>query len=235
MRNVTVSVAMATYNGEKYIEEQVRSILNNLGPNDELIISDDGSTDRTVEIVLGLRDPRIAVVKGPQAGIKKNFENAIKCTGGRYIFLSDQDDVWEDGKVDKVVKTFEETKAPVVVHNCSIVDEKGTVIEESFFDFRNSGPGAIKNFIKNTYIGCCMAFDASLKDVIIPIPDDIEMHDQWIGIIGDLLGKNIFINDKLIKYVRHENTASDIFNHHSIGLMFVNRINLFRRLTRREK
>ncbi len=235
MRDCMISVAMATYNGEKHIKEQISSILTNLEPQDELVISDDGSTDRTLEIIESFHDSRIIVVEGPMLGIKKNFENAIMNTGGRYIFLSDQDDIWEPDKVQKVVETFEKTKAPVVVHDCQIVSEDGNILEESFYDFRKSGPGAVKNFVKNTYIGCCMAFDAALKDAIVPIPLDIEMHDQWIGIIGDLLGKNVFISDKLIKYVRHENTASDIFNHHSIGLMLVNRINLFKRLTRREK
>lgn len=235
MRDCMVSVAMATYNGEKYIEEQIRSILVNLEPQDELVISDDDSTDRTLEIIESFHDERIKVVEGPMLGIKKNFENAIRNTGGRYIFLSDQDDVWAPDKVQKVVDTFKKTKAPVVVHNCSIVSEERVVLEESFFGFRNSGPGVIKNFWKNTYIGCCMAFDAALKDSFLPIPLDIEMHDQWIGIIGDLVGKNAFIEDKLIEYVRHEENASDIFNHHELSLMIINRINLFKRLTKRGK
>lgn len=225
-----VSVAMATYNGEKFIEKQIRSILDNLEPQDELIISDDGSTDRTVEIIESFNDKRIVLVEGPMLGIKKNFENAIRCTGGRYIFLSDQDDVWAPCKVKMVLEAFERTKAPVVVHNCTIERDDGSVLEESFFGFRNSGPGAFKNFIKNTYIGCCMAFDAALKDAILPIPIDIEMHDQWIGIIGDRVGKNVFIEDKLIKYMQHEDNASDIFNHHGLGLMISNRIHLLRRL-----
>lgn len=230
MRDVSVSVAMATYNGEKYIEKQIRSILDNLEEQDELIISDDGSTDKTIDIVKSIDDKRITIVDGPELGIKKNFENAIKHTGGRYIFLSDQDDVWLPGKVDKVLGAFQKTKAPVVVHDCSIVDEDGSVIEDSFFKYRESGPGFVKNFIKNTYIGCCMAFDAALKDVVIPIPMDIEMHDQWIGLIGDRLGKNVFIEDKLIEYRRHGDNSSDIFHHHSFGKMMSNRINLFFRL-----
>lgn len=233
MREVSVSVALATYNGEKYIEEQIRSILRNLELQDEIIVSDDGSTDRTIEIIKAIDDPRVMIIEGPGEGVIKNFENAIRNCGGRYIFLCDQDDVWANDKVEKVVKTFLDTKAPVVVHDCRIVNEKLEVIEDSFFAFRNSGPGKFKNLMKNTYIGCCMAFDAAMKDSILPIPADIEMHDQWIGIIGDNLGENVFIKDKLIDYRRHENTASDAFNHHPVRKMIRNRVVLLSRLTKR--
>lgn len=233
MRNVSVSVALASYNGEKYIEEQIRSILKNLELQDEIIVSDDGSTDRTLEIIKEINDPRVMVIEGPGKGIKANFANAIANCGGRFIFLSDQDDIWADNKVDKVVETFLNTKAPVIVHDCEIVDDNGVCIEPSFFALRKSGPGKIKNHIKNTYIGCCMAFDAALRDAFLPIPDDIEMHDQWIGIIGDNLGENVFIEDKLIKYRRHESNASDVFNHHPFMTMLRNRIVLLMRLTKK--
>jgi len=233
MREVSVSVALASYNGEKYIEEQIRSILKNLEMQDEIIVSDDGSTDRTLEIIKSINDPRVMVIQGPGMGIKKNFEHAISNCGGRYIFLSDQDDIWAEDKVDKVIAAFLKDKPPVVVHDCEIVNEEGEIIEDSFYAFRNSGPGKFKNLVKNTYIGCCMAFDAAMKDSVLPIPDDIEMHDQWIGIIGDNLGDNVFIKDKLIKYRRHESNASDAFNHHSFGKMLRNRIVLLSRLTKR--
>lgn len=87
MRRNKVSVAMATYNGEKYIYEQVKTILNNLDENDELIISDDGSTDRTLEIVKEIKDSRIKIIQGAESGIKQNFANAISHTNRRlYIF-----------------------------------------------------------------------------------------------------------------------------------------------------
>lgn len=233
MRNFSISVAMATYNGEKYIEEQVRSILANLESFDEVIVSDDGSTDNTRDIIKGINDKRIVVIDGPQKGVISNFENAIRNCGGRYIFLSDQDDVWEADKVEKVLKAFENGNPPVVVHDCVVVDGNKEVLEESFFKFRNSGPGALKNIYKNTYVGCCMAFNAALKDAILPIPTDIEMHDQWIGIIGDKLGTNVFIEDKLIKFRRHGDNSSDCFNHHSTKKMIINRLILIKRLFKR--
>ena len=82
-----ISVAMATYNGEQYIEEQLKSVLKQLNDNDEIIISDDGSTDSTMNIIDGIGDCRIKVFKGPGKGVKKNFENAIRQCKGKYIFL----------------------------------------------------------------------------------------------------------------------------------------------------
>mgnify|MGYP003392825684 CR=1 FL=1 len=97
-----ISVCIATYNGEKYIGEQIASILKQLNANDEVIISDDGSTDATLSIIKTFQDPRIRVILGPQKHSPTlNFENVLHHAQGDYIFLSDQDDVWKTNKVAK--------------------------------------------------------------------------------------------------------------------------------------
>ena len=95
---------MAAYNGELYIAQQLDSILNNIKINDEVIISDDGSSDRTREIIRDyiVKDNRIKLVDGPQKGVVKNFENALEYANGEIIFLCDQDDVWKDNKIEKL-------------------------------------------------------------------------------------------------------------------------------------
>ena len=225
-----VSVALASFNGEKYIGRQIESILRNLSATDELIISDDGSGDGTVRVAESFRDPRIKIVEGPKAGVKKNFENAIRNCTGKYIFLSDQDDVWMDGKVDSVLDAFHECGCPAVVHDCIVVDEEEQEIEGSFFDYRKSGPGKFKNFMKNTYVGCCMAFDSDLVKLILPIPDDIEMHDQWIGLMAEKVGKPAFITDRLILFKRHGDNSSDPFHHYPLKKMIHNRLMLLKEL-----
>lgn len=229
----SVSVAMATYNGEKYIKEQIETILINLQENDELIISDDGSKDKTREIIEAFSDKRIRLLDGPRQGVKKNFENAIKACSGKYIFLCDQDDIWDEQKVETVLKAFTD-EVKVVVHDCTLVNDEGEVIVDSFFDYRASGPGILKNIWKNSYMGCCMAFDSKIMGTILPIPDKIEMHDQWIGILGDRLGKNIFIKESLIKYRRHSENVSDCFNHYGFWKMLSNRIRLVCELFKRK-
>lgn len=225
MNNIRVSVAMATYNGEKYIKEQINSILINLEQNDELIISDDGSKDNTRNIVqnIQMNDSRVKLFDGPKKGVKQNFANAIEKCNGEYIFLADQDDVWIDDKVKKVLKVFEEKGVTLVIHNCEIVNEKLEKTDKTFFEFRNSGKGIIKNIWKNTYIGCCMAFKSEIKDKILPIPNDIEMHDQWIGIINEKYGKSYFLDECLIKYRRHGNNVSQM-KHYGLWKMIKNRI-----------
>ena len=225
MSNIRVSVAMATYNGEKYIKEQIDSILNNLEKNDELIISDDGSKDNTISIIQEMQknDSRIKLLEGPKNGVKQNFGNAIKNCSGEYIFLADQDDIWNDEKVEKVLKVFKDKNVTLVIHNCEIVNENLEKTDKTFFEFRNSGKGIIKNIWKNTYIGCCIAFKGEMKDQILPIPNDIEMHDQWIGIINEKYGKSYFLDECLIKYRRHSNNVSQM-KHYGVGKMIRNRI-----------
>lgn len=218
-----VSVAMATYNGEKYIKEQIKTILDCLEENDELVISDDGSTDNTLCIINSFNDDRIVLIKGPRKGIKQNFANAIKNTSGEYIFLSDQDDIWEKDKVTEVIKCFEKENCTLVVHDAEVVDENLNMVMSSYYSYRNSGKGIIKNIYKNTYIGCCMAFLSKAKKYVLPIPNDIEMHDQWIGILNDKYGKTYFSTKKLIKYRRHSLNNSQM-NHYGIIKMIKNRL-----------
>ena len=229
-RDFYISVAMATYNGEKYIKEQLDSIIKQLGKNDEVIISDDGSTDSTIDIINSYikKDRRIKLFLGPKNGVKQNYANAISHCSGKYIFLSDQDDVWNEKKVNIVLKTFTSSKCTCVVHNANIVDEKLNKTGKTFFEYRKSGKGKIKNIVKNTYIGCCMAFDKCLVNKVLPIPNDIEMHDQWIGLLSEKYGKSIFINDCLVEYRRHDNNVSSM-KHYPFRKMVKNRITIIKR------
>ena len=226
MNKTKISVAMATYNGEKYIKEQIDSILKNLSPSDELVISDDGSTDNTMNIIKSYNDNRIKIIEGPRQGLKANFNNAIKNTNGDIIFLSDQDDFWYENKVNEIRKIFNTKDYILIQHDARVIDEKGNVIFDSFAKHRNVKNGIIKNLIKNSYHGCCIAFRKELKKYIIPIPNNIYLHDQWIGMIAELEGKTLFFNKKLMDYKRHTNNVSS-FKHLSIFNMIKNRLMYF--------
>lgn len=229
-----VSVAMATYNGEKYIKEQIKTILQNLQENDELVISDDGSNDNTIDIIKNFNDKRIRLLDGPRKGLKQNFNNAIKNTTGDYIFLSDQDDIWMPDKVSKMLEIFRKNDYILIQHDAIVVDESDNIIFNSFAEHRKVKTGIIKNLIKNSYHGCCIAFKSDLKAKILPIPNNIYLHDQWIGMVAELEGKTYFSDEKLIKYRRHsENNSS--FKHLPIGKMLVNRVNYAKELIKYKK
>lgn len=204
-----ISVCMATYDGGKYIKEQIKSILLQLGDEDELVISDDHSSDNTLEIISSFNDERIHIVEGPAKGHPRyNFENGLKHCKGDYIFLCDQDDIWMPNKVEVFCRYLQNND--LVVSDCYIIDADGEVIRESFFNGNlNHRKGFFKNLIGNHYLGCCMAFNRKLLDTILPFPSQIAQHDIWIGLCAEILSMNIsFIPDKLMKYRRYDGNFS---------------------------
>lgn len=231
-----ITVCMATYNGEKYIEEQLNSILSQISLNDELVISDDGSNDNTKNIINRYQKKysNIKLIDGPQKGVIKNFENALSFSKGDIIFLSDQDDIWAKEKVDKVLNEFNDPNTLLVLHDAEIIDKNGKVIEKSFYEHRGSKKGFINNIIKNSYIGCCMAFRKQLLNVSLPFPKEIEMHDWWLGLMAEQNGEISMITDKLIKYRRHGDNVSS-FHHHPLKKMVKNRLYFIRQIYKRNK
>lgn len=204
-----ISVCMASYNGARYIREQLESILRELPDDAEVIVSDDGSTDETLNIVRSLRDSRIRIADGPRQGVVRNFESAIGLAAGDVIFLADQDDIWNSGKVEKVLQCFRDPNCLCVLHDAEVVDAKGETLMPSFFQWRRIRHGVGRNLLKNSYTGCCMAFRAELKKDILPFPQNIEMHDWWIGLIAERKKASVFLEEQLIRYRRHgENTNS---------------------------
>ena len=202
-----VSVCVATYNGEKYIREQLQSILCQLGADDEVVLSDDGSTDGTLKIVEGFHDERIRILRSNAHSCKWNFCNAIEHARGNIIFLSDQDDVWLDGKVERCVKELE--TCDLVVTNSIETDANLNCINPSFFSVYHSGSGIIKNSLNNTYYGSCMAFRQSMAERAFPMPKTKEIgHDLWLGLVAEMTGKVRFIETPYMLYRRHEGTVT---------------------------
>ena len=197
------SVCMATYNGEKFIKEQIESILSQIGIADELIITDDGSTDHTVDIVKSFKDSRIKLFTGNQFKDPiKNFQFALEQSNGECIFLSDQDDVWLENKYDLMLSQLQ--KYDLVISDSQIVDDELNLIHPSFFDYFKSKKGLIKNIIKSSYYGSCMAFKRRVLEAALPFPDTKEIgHDLWLGLVAELKYSVLFFKVPLIKYRRH--------------------------------
>lgn len=202
---------MATYNGEKYILKQLHSILDQIADDDEVIVSDDDSTDRTVELINNLNDKRIKVIRGGFHHFKWNFENALKHAGGDYIFLSDQDDVWLPGKYDRCMQHLQQVD--LVCTDSTVVDADLNTLIPSFFEYYNSGRGILKNALKNTYFGACLAFNRKVLQAALPFPRTIEIgHDIWLGLVAECIGKTEFIDTPYLLYRRHDTALTNISN-----------------------
>jgi len=209
-----ISVCMASYNGAQYIGEQIASILTQLAEEDELIISDDGSEDETIEIVRSFNDSRIKLYFCNSKNHMLNFENALSKANGEFIFMSDQDDIWMD---DKVVMSIDYLrKADLVLSDCILTNNQGDIISTSYFSMRNTKAGFFKNFYKNSFTGCCMAFNRKILTKCLPFPAGIKSHDTWIGLIAEMYGKTSLIYKQLIYLRRHgknfsTNSGNDAF------------------------
>lgn len=199
------SVCLACYNGGRFIGEQIRSILASPQVS-ELLVSDDGSTDDTLQALAGIEDRRLTILRGPGRGAAANFEFLLGQATGQFIFLSDQDDVWLPGKVDATLRALEH--ADLVVSDCAVVDSELKVIEPSFFKVRRSGPGLLRNLWRNAFLGCCMAFRRDVLAYALPFPRRVPMHDWWIGLMASRKGRVLFLDEVLTLYRRHGANAT---------------------------
>jgi GT2 family glycosyltransferase len=206
-----VSVCMATYNGAAFLRPQLDSILAQLGPDDELLVQDDGSSDETLSIIDAYADARIEVMRNESnLGVIGTFERCLARARHDIVFLSDQDDEWLPGKVDAVVGAFADPHVKGVVTNAVIVDGEGNQTSASYFAHRRSGPGVVHNLVKNSYLGCCLAIRRDVLEVALPIPRSVRTHDGWIGIIADVMGGVVFLPTPYLRYRRHGGNVSQM-------------------------
>lgn len=203
-RGVTpVSVCMATFNGSPYLREQINSILSQLRPYDELIISDDHSVDNTVSIVRSYDDGRIRLIQNAsRRGHVRNFEDALKNATHDLILLSDQDDIWVEGRLKELVDVLcRSPKSSLAVGDFAEFDDAG---------LRQSGGTLGKSpacnlfqlfrlFLGNTrYFGATFALRRELLRFALPIPGYVEAHDIWIAMIACLHGGVVHVEKKTL-------------------------------------
>lgn len=205
-----ISVCMATYNGQKYLKEQIDSILCQLGDNDELVISDDHSSDATADIIKSYADDRIKFFYNElPKGVTHNFENALLKSKGDILFLADQDDVWLPGKLDALVDFMKQGNYDVVECNCALVDENLNVTKPCYYDdqFKQDKP-MWQNFIKNSWLGSCMAFKRTVLQAALPFPDKVAAHDLWLCLFAQIHFKCGYTPQVMQLYRRHSATVS---------------------------
>ena len=202
---------MATYNGVSYIREQLDSILCQLGPEDEVIISDDGSTDGTLDVIASSHDSRIRVVrheKDPRIRrtpeiVGANFENALSHCSGEYIFISDQDDIWLPDKVGTMISCL--SKYALVACNAKILMD-GEETDRTIY--RDRQPLRNYTLRRGKYYGCCMAFTRDMLRYVLPFPRRLPLYDYWIGLISEVVGGACYIPEPLVLHRIHSNNTS---------------------------
>ena len=206
-----ISVCIATYNGEQYIEQQLRSILDQIAPEDEVIISDDASTDATLACIDSLQDPRIRVLKHPHMGTTQSFYAALIQAKGEYIFLSDQDDVWLPKKVERLMQTL--LTYDLVVSDAYVTDVSLHPTGPTLFQLLGSREGLLRNWAACAFYGSTMAFKRHIVEKAQPFPMAKHIaHDWWIGMVAEMEGKVCFLPEPLILYRRHEATVTQLNN-----------------------
>lgn len=204
---------MASYQGESYISLQLRSILGQLSPGDEVIVVDDGSTDRTCAEVSALQDSRLVLIQNSvNQGVLRAFETALSRCSGEIVFLSDQDDLWLPKKVETVLDVFTHDPAVMLVASDAIlIDQDGSKIGNSFYAKRGKfRAGLWSNLLIGKFHGCTMAFRSTLLRSALPFPPGrLVHHDTWIGCVNALIGgKTKYIAEPLVEYRRHSTNVT---------------------------
>lgn len=206
-----VSVCMPTYNGASYLREQLSSIISELIKDDELIIVDDGSTDGTKIILTELAklDSRVRVFENSSnLGVIKTVETTLKLATKDIIVLSDQDDIWIPGRIDRAMSKLHGNKVVAVLSNSEIFVNKKRTGKLFFVPERPPKFTIAAQLYRNDFIGCCMCFRKSILKTAMPFPENISMHDWWLGVNAIVSGEVIFDNSLAILYRRHDSNAS---------------------------
>lgn len=224
-----ISVAMASYNGEQYISKQIRSILKQTMPVDEIIVTDDCSTDNTYQILLDqqsqVKNIDFKIERNQDnLGYKENFKKAISLCTGDYIFLCDQDDLWNNDKVETLINIMQTHKMSVLSSSFTFIDANDKYLEvKQMRGFSNNNmipkilaPNSLTHvniddlLFHNPSQGCAILINRQIANEFVNIGDDTLPHDWEINILGNKFDGTYFYNAPLFKYRIHSNNTIGI-------------------------
>ena len=213
-----ITVLLAVFNGEKYLREQIDSIINQTVSDVRIVIRDDGSSDSSNEIIdeYAKKFPeRISVIFGaPTGGAASNFAEMLKVTDDDYIMFADQDDVWFENKVQNTFDAMLKLEGgnidtPVLVHtDLTVTDDKLNIISDSFFKYQKIYPDDLslnRLLVQNYVTGCTVMINRALKNRALPMPDGVAMHDWWLALSAAAFGKISTVFEPTMYYRQHEN------------------------------
>jgi len=218
LKNI-INILMATFNGERYIEEQIESIVNQSFKKWKLFVRDDGSTDSTVNIIKKFVDGNpekiffIESVNQP-SGAKGNFARLLGSTDAEYFMFCDQDDVWLPDKVELTFNRMLEvekengSRVPILIHtDLKVTDENLQIHAESFSKYQNLKPRKMKSLnrllVQNVITGCTVMINRALKNIALPVPNSAIMHDWWFGLVASAFGIVDYIDTPTVLYRQH--------------------------------
>lgn len=217
---VNISVALCTYNGERFIKKQLSSILEQSKKIDEIVICDDCSTDNTVLIIKEFQKKYPNIIRFYQndnnVGYIKNFNNCYSLCKGEYIFSCDQDDIWCNNKVERIMNVFDDDVV-LVFSNASLIDENDNAYNQSLWDNLNIDFNTICNDIsyqktildRFVVTGTTIAFRNSFYKKLDIINYNC-VHDLLLSYVAPLYGRVVAINEQLTKYRRHDSNVTEI-------------------------
>lgn len=214
-----ISVALCTYNGEKFLAEQLKSIANQIRPPDELIICDDASSDSTVDIINEFIRTAPFTVRffsnETNLGSTLNFEKSIRLCQGDLIFLCDQDDIWFSNKIAIIEREFLlNEKIGMIFSDAELIDENSNKLGQSLWYYyfpskkrKEALDSGLRKVLidSNVVTGATMAFRSQFREAFLPIPLDLPntIHDGWIALAMSILSEVKFIEQPLIQYRLH--------------------------------
>lgn len=227
--NPEVTILLATYNSEKFLAEQLNSILDQSYSNWKLIIQDGGSTDSTIDIVkkyLEENSEKVCLIRSKERlNACQNFSKLLKHSKTEFTMFCDHDDVWLPNKIEltltRIKKEENNQKVPICVFtDLSVVDEELKLISKSFFSFSNIDPHRLKlnyQLLQNVPTGCTMMMNRALLNLIPEIPNGAVMHDHWVSLTSICFGKLLYLNVPTILYRQHQN---NVFGIKAYGIRF---------------
>lgn len=211
----SVSVCMATYNGARYLQDQVSSILNQLNEDDELVIVDDCSTDNSIAILSGFQDSRIRIIcHDANSGHVKTFEHAMQLARKDFIFLSDQDDIWVPDRLKLLIDRLHDSNDLLITSNFNLIHEVEHIFPCKVYPLHEKhSKKYLLNIIgiylgRRAYYGCAMLFRRELLKYALPIPAWVECHDIWLALIANILGKNLHCEENTFVRRIHANNVT---------------------------
>ncbi len=223
---MSVDILLATYNGEKYLKEQIDSILNQSYSDFTLWIRDDLSTDNTLTILseYASKDSRIRILKAhTNLGAVGNFKALMEASSKPYVAFADQDDVWHPDKLKKLMAAAskQDTGLPLLLHHdLTVVDENLRRIHPSFWEFTHLNPNATtlpELLMQNNVTGCACLMNRPLVELSLAMPKEAIMHDGWVALVASSFGHIIPLQESLILYRQHARNQIGAKSYSSLG------------------